>query len=498
MEGVMPAAAWTHATIDRDLDTIITEYRRRPPPLHAVLLPPGSDPLTFPRRALVQAILVEGEHTGDPVEALRIGLSHLVEDVDYYDKLPEHQDARRGAVRMEVRREAGPLAPAQSKPAEDPYVGPLTRGAIDALERKAAQPRAPRGTAAPVPAAPPEGKKRRVDRVTSWAKRKARAAVFPLGRDFGQTQWGVAGTALGTAVGGPVGAGIGARAGKAFATLAEKHLYDEALRATDEHLGARTGDVLYHGTTAMLLPMLLEHGLVPSAETGSASRHRTQTRTAVFLASDPEAALMYASDPVAILEIDAVGLDVDPDYDDIAFDLAILLPDLRTRVMDATGVAWDPEIGAEVPEALVRAVSRAVSDMGDEASDSEGSAVRLSVETSDDGTPVLYVDPVVLLPVDESYLRDPEVDENYHDDDMLVWQEGSPLYPAYQYLHRGTVPPARIRAVWVRSRPEVKGSTVEATWTDRGNMTTDGWSRLSMHRIDVDAARARAGRSVRV
>ena len=80
---------------------------------------------------------------------------------------------------------------------------------------------------------------------------------------------------------------------------------------------------LWVGTHRDNLPGILEQGLLPS---GGWSPHRTKSAGAVFLTDSPEAALLYADaspshEPV-LLEVDAKGLELHPDTDDIQNEMA--------------------------------------------------------------------------------------------------------------------------------------------------------------------------------
>ena len=57
----------------------------------------GADPSQFDPTALCKGLLVELEHTDDPLIALEIAMDHLTEDPRYYDALAD----------MEAELEAG-------------------------------------------------------------------------------------------------------------------------------------------------------------------------------------------------------------------------------------------------------------------------------------------------------------------------------------------------------------------------------------------------------
>jgi len=209
---------------------------------------------------------------------------------------------------------------------------------------------------------------------------------------------------------------------------------------------ARVDTSLWIGTTRQNLARILAEGVRPS---GGYSVHRTKTKTAVFLAGDPEGALLYAdaasgsrasrsngpTDPV-LLEIDAQGLALRPDYDDIG-------PDIQAYLMDlAEQIGQDVEPGVPLGD-LEDAVLDAIEAI-------EGNRERGGIrgEVEDDGDDrVLVIVPIHDLPVDSrGYRVDPEL---Y---DTLAWRDGEPRLETTQYQHLGILPPGRIAAVWTLAR----------------------------------------------
>lgn len=52
----------------------------------------GKGPMDFPARSLVRGIIVELEHTDDPLVAMEIAMDHLVESPRYYKDLATIED----------------------------------------------------------------------------------------------------------------------------------------------------------------------------------------------------------------------------------------------------------------------------------------------------------------------------------------------------------------------------------------------------------------------
>lgn len=210
---------------------------------------------------------------------------------------------------------------------------------------------------------------------------------------------------------------------------------------------ARVDGSLWIGTTRQNLAGILAHGITPS---GGYSVHRTKTRGAVFLAGDPEAALLYAdsasgsrasrtntpSDPV-LLEINVQDLELRPDYDDIASDIESYLGELA----DAVGENVEP--GVPLGD-LEDAVYDAIEDVERRR---EHGGVRGEIEDDGDDR-VLAIVPIHDLPVDSRAFR--TAPDLY---DVMDWDwNGKPRWGTTQYQHLGTLPVERIAAVYVLTR----------------------------------------------
>lgn len=217
---------------------------------------------------------------------------------------------------------------------------------------------------------------------------------------------------------------------------------------------ARVDGSLWIGTTRQNLAGILAHGITPS---GGYSVHRTKTRHAVFLAGDAEGALIYADsasgsrtssanapyDPV-LLEIDAHGLVLRPDYDDLSADIQAYLGDLSDEVGE------DVEPGVPLGD-REDAVLDAIEQVEERR---EHGGIRGEIE--DDGEDrVLALVPIHDLPVDSrAYRADPDLYEG------MGWNDGDPRWETTQYQHLGTLPVERITGVYVLARGPRKADLV--------------------------------------
>ena len=217
---------------------------------------------------------------------------------------------------------------------------------------------------------------------------------------------------------------------------------------------------LWVGTTRKNLPGILEQGLIPS---GGSSVHRTKTRSAVFLAGDATAALLYADaaanhraratdpdDPV-LIEVEPRGLRLLPDYDDV--DIGPFLDELSDRV-GAEIVPGEPlgELESEVQDALW--------GMED---DPDGWGVKAEVEDEGDER-VLAIVPLHRISVNrDAYGADSEIYE-----DLTVDGDGTPVWETTQYQHQGPIPLDRIRAIYVLARG---GRSADLSLTSYGHLS---------------------------
>lgn len=208
---------------------------------------------------------------------------------------------------------------------------------------------------------------------------------------------------------------------------------------------ARVTAPLWIGTTRRNLPGILAHGIVPS---GGYSEHRTKTKGAVFLAGDPEAALLYAdarrgstranspNDPV-LLKVDVRGLTLLPDYDDLAAAIQVYLMELSEEVGE------DVEPGVPLGD-LEDAVYDAIEIIEEQR---ERGGIRAEIEDEGDER-VLALIPVHDLTVDRRASRSqPDL---Y--DDMTWDQDGDPRWSTTQYQYIGTIPVQRIEGIYLLER----------------------------------------------
>lgn len=217
-------------------------------------------------------------------------------------------------------------------------------------------------------------------------------------------------------------------------------------------------------------------GLIPS---GGSSVHWTKTRDAVFLAGDPEAALLYAdaaatsrarathpNDPV-LIEVEPRGLHLLPDYDDV--DIVPFLAELSDRV-GAEIVPGEPlgELESEVQDALW--------DMED---DPDGWGVRAEVEDEGDER-VLAIVPLHRISVNEEALgAAPWIYEG-----LPVDVDGGAVWETTQYQHRGPIPLDQIRAIYVLARG---GRSADLSLNSYGRLSFPGKFYNAREAIDAGA-----------
>lgn len=208
---------------------------------------------------------------------------------------------------------------------------------------------------------------------------------------------------------------------------------------------ARVMAPLWIGTTRRNLPGILAHGIIPS---GGYSEHRTKTKGAVFLAGDPEAALLYAdarrgstranspNDPV-LLKVDVRGLALLPDYDDLAADIQAYLMELSEEVGE------DVEPGVPLGD-LEDAVYDAIETIEERR---ERGGIRAEIEDEGDER-VLALIPIHDLSINtRAYRSDPDLYEG------MTWDEdGDPRFETTQYQYLGTIPVQRIDGIYLLER----------------------------------------------
>lgn len=209
---------------------------------------------------------------------------------------------------------------------------------------------------------------------------------------------------------------------------------------------ARVTAPLWIGTTRQNLPGILARGIVPS---GGTSIHRTRTRTAVFLAGDPEAALVYADGPYGsrvsrtvsphepvLLQVNVRGLTLLPDYDDLSASIHAYL------------MALSEEVGEDVePGVPLGDLEDAVYDAIEAVEEREHGGIRGEIE-DEGGERVLALVPVHALTIDtRAYRSDPDLYEGMTWDD-----EGEPRWETTQYQYNGTIPTDRIEGIYLLER----------------------------------------------
>ena len=218
---------------------------------------------------------------------------------------------------------------------------------------------------------------------------------------------------------------------------------------------------LWIGTTRRNLPGILARGVVPS---GGWSPHRTDTRSAVFLTGDPEAALLYADgslrhikdrfqsdaawvsrvfrtvspDEPVLLKINVRGLPLLPDYDDISSAISSYLGELSEKVGE------DVEPGVPLGD-LEDAVYDAIEAVHEQR---ERGGVFGVIENEGEER-VLALVPIHDLPVDT------RASNSHHDlyDRFSIWDEdGNPHWETTQYQYAGTIPTDRIEGIYLLER----------------------------------------------
>ncbi len=118
---------------------------------------------------------------------------------------------------------------------------------------------------------------------------------------------------------------------------------------------------LYHGTAIENVAGILKNGLKPS---GGSSVHRTKTRKAIFLTDSLLGGFWYSTagstKPAIVFEIDAAGMDIQPDYDDAA---NVIDADLK-YLEEESGKKY--KIGCKLTQKDVKVVSELIDRMRDD------------------------------------------------------------------------------------------------------------------------------------
>lgn len=146
-------------------------------------------------------------------------------------------------------------------------------------------------------------------------------------------------------------------------------------------------------------------------------------------------------DPV-LIEVDARGLDLLPDYDDIQTKLDALLDYLRGEL------GWQPEPGVPFAPAQQQRVQDAI-DWYMEVGEQDGLGVEVASQEGS-GRPMLVVEPRVGITVDDRASR--LLPQLYED---MVWVDGVPTWMTSQYQHLGPIGLERIRRMWVPGKTGV-------------------------------------------
>lgn len=194
-------------------------------------------------------------------------------------------------------------------------------------------------------------------------------------------------------------------------------------------------ETLYHGTSLQNLRGIAKKGIVAG---GGYSPHRTKTRTAVFLASSPEAACIYAAahgECPVVLAVHTPGMRLEPDYDDASTTLSVDLDELSSLV------GKELRIGQTLSDNVQAKVERAIERLNDYGGD-RAEPVSLDVAIVK-GKAYLTARPHVGISIAQASY---EAMDHYPD---ISWEEGRPRLVTEQFLLRESVSPARIREVYV-------------------------------------------------
>lgn len=193
-------------------------------------------------------------------------------------------------------------------------------------------------------------------------------------------------------------------------------------------------DTLYIGTSEENVTSIIEKGIIPS---GGWSPHLTKTRTSVFLTDSIEGARMYANHPgkrPAIIEVDATGLGLHPDMDD----LATVLPYYKSDIEEVYGEKIpdeDTDMTDEEVERMEEAIESAIHAW-------DGiNYIEIHYEAN---APRIRYIPYVKIPVDDNGFR-LNTDEYEH----LDSGEEGPSLGVLQYQHHGPIDKSKLRAVYI-------------------------------------------------
>ena len=255
---------------------------------------------------------------------------------------------------------------------------------------------------------------------------------------------------------------------------------------------APSQDTLWIGTTRKNLPGILRDGLVPNA---GDSLHRTRSTGNVYLAGEPEAALLYADahtivgrrNPTqhepALIEVGTRGLDLEPDWDDLALGVA--------GYLEALGDASGLNAFALQDEVLTDDQAAALEDAIEELQQQEWVVGPYgSVEWFDEGLRLTIV-PVHGLPIADVHGNTELLDDGSIGSDS----SGDPVYEATQYLHRGALPLSRVKGIYIPARR----AKTDMTLTSYGHVVKRPgggltWRTIRFRRLSIVEARRLVGR----
>ena len=251
-------------------------------------------------------------------------------------------------------------------------------------------------------------------------------------------------------------------------------------------------DTLWIGTTRKNLPGILRDGLVPNA---GDSLHNTRSRGNVYLAGEPEAALLYADahtivgrrNPTqhepALIEVDTRGLRLEPDWDDLALEIH----DYVKALEDDSGVLLAERGDTPLIPQQVEAVQEAIEELQQQ---EWVVGPYGSIEWFDEG-PRLTIVPVHGLPIADVQGNTELLDDGSIGSDS----SGDPVYEATQYLHRGALPLSRVKGIYIPARR----AKADMTLTSYGHVVKRpgeglGWRTIRFRRLSPVEARRLLGR----
>jgi len=193
-------------------------------------------------------------------------------------------------------------------------------------------------------------------------------------------------------------------------------------------------DTLYMGTSEENVTSIIEKGIIPG---GGWSPHLTKTRTSVFLIDSIEGARMYASHPgkkPAIIEVDARGLDLHPDTDDLAH----ILTDYKSDIEEVYGEKI-PDEDTDMTDEEVERMEEAI----ESARDGWDGNNYIEIHYEANAPRIRYI-PYITIPVDDYGFR-----VNTDEYEYLESGEEGPSLGVLQYQHHGPVDKSKLKAIYI-------------------------------------------------